>query len=104
MSDQVAHSCSSQKLNHIRAFQPDQQDIQQSPLQMESMLQDNVVSFQNSIAPNVINENFPSKLAAPSADLLNSPNQKPISKSDDRQFPFLLKIGNCLLLWTLDVI
>ncbi|GIY99570.1 CREB-binding protein [Caerostris extrusa] len=76
MSDQVAHSCSSQKLNHIRAFQSDQQDIQQSPLQMESMLQENAVSFPNSKAPNVINENFPSKLGAPSADLLSSPNQK----------------------------
>ncbi|GIX82048.1 histone acetyltransferase [Caerostris extrusa] len=51
MSDQVVHSCSSQKLNHIPAFQPDQQDIQQSPLQMESMLQNNAVSFPNSKAP-----------------------------------------------------
>ncbi|GIY26891.1 CREB-binding protein [Caerostris darwini] len=76
MSDQVVHSCSSQKLNDIPAFQPDQQDIQQSPLQMESMLQNNAVSFPNSKAPNVINENFPSKLAAPSADLLSSPHQK----------------------------
>ncbi|GIY99574.1 hypothetical protein CEXT_523291 [Caerostris extrusa] len=81
MSDQVAHSCSSQKLNHIRAFQSDQQDIQQSPLQMESMLQENAVSFPNSKAPNVINENFPSKLAAPSADLLSSRIKKTIPKT-----------------------
>ncbi|GIX98126.1 hypothetical protein CDAR_223511 [Caerostris darwini] len=75
MSDQVVHSCSTQKLNDIPAFQPDQ-DIQQAPLQMESMLQDNAVSFPNSKTSNVLNENFPSKLAAPSADLLSSPNQK----------------------------
>ncbi|GIX82057.1 CREB-binding protein [Caerostris extrusa] len=76
MSDQVVHSCSLQNLNHIRAFQPGQQNIPQSPLQMESVLQNNAVSFPNSKASNVINENFPSKLAASSADLLSSPNQK----------------------------
>ncbi|GIY20446.1 histone acetyltransferase [Caerostris extrusa] len=45
MSDQVVHSCSSQNLNHIPAFQPDQKDIQQSPLQMEYMLQNNAFFF-----------------------------------------------------------
>ncbi|GIX82151.1 CREB-binding protein [Caerostris extrusa] len=79
--DQVVRSCSSQNLNHIQAFQPGQQDIQQSPLQMESMLQNNAVSFPNSKAPNFVNENFPSKLAAPSADLLSSPNKKIASKT-----------------------
>ncbi|GIX98718.1 CREB-binding protein [Caerostris darwini] len=74
--DQVVQSCSSQNLNHIQAFQPDQQDIQQSSLQMESMLKNNAVSFSNSKAPNFTNENFPSILAAPSADLLSSPNKK----------------------------
>ncbi|GIY68021.1 CREB-binding protein [Caerostris darwini] len=71
MSDQVAHSCSSQNLNHIPAFQPDQKNIQQSPLQMEYMLKNNAFLFQNSKTSNVMNENFLSKLA----DLLNSPNQ-----------------------------
>ncbi|GIY68430.1 CREB-binding protein [Caerostris darwini] len=72
MSDQVVHSCSSQNLNHIPAFQPDQKDIKQSPLQMEYMLQNNAFLFQNSKTSNVMNENFLSKLA----NLLNSPNQK----------------------------
>ncbi|GIY99576.1 hypothetical protein CEXT_523301 [Caerostris extrusa] len=76
MSNQVVQSCSLQNLNHIQAFQPGQQNTPQSPLQMESMLQNNAVSFPNSKTSNVINENFPSKLAAPSADLLSSPNQK----------------------------
>ncbi|GIY15941.1 CREB-binding protein [Caerostris extrusa] len=75
MSDQVVQSCSSQNLNHIQAFQPDQQDIQQSSLQMESMSQNNSVLFPNLKTPNVINENCPSQLAAPSADLVGSPNK-----------------------------
>ncbi|GIY86414.1 CREB-binding protein [Caerostris darwini] len=75
-SDQVVQSCSSQNLNHIQAFQPDQQDIQQSSLQMGSMWQNNSVSFPNLKTTNVINENCPSQLAAPSADLVSSPNKK----------------------------
>ncbi|GIX98723.1 CREB-binding protein [Caerostris darwini] len=76
MSNQVVQGCSLQNLNHIQAFQPGQQNTPQSPRQMESMLQTNAVSFPNSKTSNVINENFPSKLAAPSADLLSSPNKK----------------------------
>ncbi|GIX98123.1 CREB-binding protein [Caerostris darwini] len=76
VSDQVVHSCSSQKLNRIQAFQPDPQDIQQSSLQMESMSQNNSDSFPNLKTPNVINDNCPSQLAAPSADLVSSPNKK----------------------------
>ncbi|GIY84842.1 histone acetyltransferase [Caerostris darwini] len=76
ISNQVVQSCSLQNLNHIQAFQPGQQNTPRSPLQMESMLQNNAVSFPNAKTSNVINENFPSKLAAPSADLLSSPNKK----------------------------